>query len=94
MLFTAKAIRTVWGVCLFLALNEELAKGDLGLIVLDDVMMSVDTGHRKDVCRLLAEQFTECQFVITTHDKTWAKQLRQEGVGRSPSSCRVHRLDT
>ena len=68
------------GVCLFLALNEELAKGDLGLIVLDDVMMSVDTGHRKDVCRLLAEQFTECQFVITTHDKTWAKQLRQEGV--------------
>ena len=58
------------GVWLFLAFNEELAKGDLGLIVLDDVMMSVDTGHRKDVCRLLAEQFTECQFVITTHDRT------------------------
>ena len=68
------------GVCLFLALNEELAKGDLGLIVLDDVMMSVDTGHRKDVCRLLAEQFAECQFVITTHDRTWANQLRQERV--------------
>ena len=68
------------GVCLFLALNEELVKGDLGLIVLDDVMMSVDTGHRKDVCRLLAEQFAGCQFVITTHDRTWAKQLRQERV--------------
>ena len=68
------------GVCLFLALNEELVKGDLGLVVLDDVMMSVDTGHRKDVCRLLAEQFAECQFVITTHDRTWAKQLRQERV--------------
>ena len=68
------------GVCLFLALNEELVRGDLGLIVLDDVMMSVDAGHRKDVCRLLAEQFTDCQFVITTHDRTWAKQLRQERV--------------
>ena len=68
------------GVCLFLALNEELAKGGLGLIVLDDVMMSVDTGHRKDVCRLFAEEFTECQFVITTHDRTWATQLKQEGV--------------
>ena len=68
------------GVCLFLALNEELAKGNLGLIVLDDVMMSVDTGHRKDVCHLLSEQFAESQFVITTHDRTWAKQLRQEGV--------------
>ena len=68
------------GVCLFLALNEELVKGNLGLIVLDDVMMSVDTGHRKDVCRLLAEHFAEYQFVITTHDRTWAKQLRQEGI--------------
>ena len=68
------------GVCLFLALNEELVKRDLGLVVFDDVMMSVDTGHRKDVCRLLAEQFAECQFVITTHDRTWAKQLRQERV--------------
>ena len=68
------------GLCLFLALNEELARGELGLIILDDVMMSVDTGHRKDVCRLLNEQFPSCQFVITTHDKTWAKQLRQEGV--------------
>ena len=68
------------GVCLFLALNEELAKGELNLIVLDDVVMSVDTGHRKDVCRLINEQFSDTQFVITTHDKTWAKQLRYEGV--------------
>ena len=68
------------GICLFLALNEELVKGTLGLVVLDDVMMSVDTGHRKDVCRLIAEHFRDCQFVITTHDRTWAKQLKQEGV--------------
>ena len=68
------------GICLFLALNEELAKGQLGLVVLDDVMMSVDTGHRKEVCRLIADQFPDCQFVITTHDRTWAKQLKQEGV--------------
>ena len=40
------------GICLFLALNEELVKGQLGLIVLDDVMMSVDSGHRKDVLSL------------------------------------------
>ena len=68
------------GICLFLALNEELVKGQLGLVILDDVMMSVDSGHRKDVCRLIADQFADCQFVITTHDRTWAKQLKQEGV--------------
>lgn len=68
------------GVCLFLALNEELAKGQPTFVVFDDVMMSVDSGHRKDLCRLLKDQFPDCQFVITTHDKTWAKQLKQERV--------------
>ena len=68
------------GICLFLALNEELVKERLGFIVLDDVMMSVDSGHRKDVCRLIAREFTGCQFIITTHDRTWTKQLKQERV--------------
>jgi len=68
------------GVCLFLALNEELSEGKTDLIVLDDVMMSVDTSHRKDLCRLLREKFPNRQFIITTHDRTWAKQLKQETV--------------
>ena len=68
------------GLCLFLALNDELSQGKLNLIVMDDVMMSVDTGHRKDVCRLLRDAFGERQLLITTHDKTWAKQLKQERV--------------
>lgn len=68
------------GICLFLALNEELAKGRVGLIVLDDVVMSIDSGHRKTLCRLLREWFPDRQFVITTHDKTWAKQLMHEQV--------------
>ena len=71
------------GICLFLALNEELAKKELNFIVLDDVMMSVDTGHRKDMCRLIKEHFPSSQFVITTHDRTWAKQLRLERVVES-----------
>ena len=73
------------GLCLFLALNEELSKGQSDLIALDDVVMSVDTGHRKDVCRLLTEMFPDRQFLITTHDRTWAKQLRQERVVDSPN---------
>ncbi len=68
------------GLCLFLALNEELSEGKTNLIVLDDVMMSVDTSHRKDLCRLLREKFPNHQFIITTHDKMWAKQLKQETV--------------
>ena len=73
------------GLSLFLALNEELSKGQSDLIALDDVVMSVDTGHRKDVCRLLTEMFPDRQFLITTHDRTWAKQLRQEKIVDSPN---------
>ena len=68
------------GVCLFLALNDELAMPRLDLVVLDDVIMSVDSDHRKDVCRLLKDQFSNRQFIITTHDKTWSQQLKQEQV--------------
>ena len=68
------------GVCLFLALNEELAKKKVELIVLDDVVMSIDTDHRRDLCRMLRKFFPCRQFVITTHDGTWVRQLKLEGV--------------
>ena len=68
------------GLCLYLALAELLTKGLIDLVILDDVVMSVDAGHRRDVCRLLATSFPKRQFLITTHDKTWANQLKSEGV--------------
>jgi len=42
--------------------------------------MSVDANHRRQVCRLLTTEFPDRQFLITTHDKTWANQLRSEGL--------------
>src|SRR5208337_1002785 len=45
-----------------------------------DVVMSVDSGHRRQICQLLKEQFPDKQFAITTHDKTWARQLEATGV--------------
>lgn len=68
------------GICLYLALAERLTQGYIDLIILDDVMMSVDAPHRREICRLLASFFKGRQFFITTHDQTWARQLKQEGV--------------
>jgi hypothetical protein len=48
--------------------------------VLDDVVMSVDSQHRKQFCKLLKSKFPETQFVITTHDQVWARQIRSEGL--------------
>jgi recombinational DNA repair ATPase RecF len=78
------------GLCLFLALAEHLTKGLIDLVVLDDVVMSVDSGHRRRLCYLLAKCFPERQFLITTHDKTWAKQLQAEGIVKSEGSIEFY----
>jgi len=68
------------GLCLYLALCEHLTKGAIDLVILDDVVMSIDAGHRRAVCRLFKSHFPDRQFFITTHDRTWANQLKSTGV--------------
>jgi DNA repair exonuclease SbcCD ATPase subunit len=74
------------GLCLYLALAERLTEGLIDLTILDDVVMSIDAGHRRRICDLLITVFPNKQFLITTHDKTWATQLRSEGVVTSRGS--------
>lgn len=78
------------GVCLYLALAERLTGGLIDLIILDDVVMSVDADHRRELCRLLAASFPNRQFLITTHDKNWANQLKSEGVVTSKGSVEFY----
>jgi len=78
------------GVCLYLALAERLTKGRINLTILDDVVMSVDANHRRQVCSLIANHFPQRQFLITTHDKAWAHQLRQEGIVTSEGSVEFY----
>lgn len=68
------------GLCLFLALNEKVCEGKIELVVLDDVVMSVDAQHRRSLCKLLKDEFPNSQFVITTHDTTWATQMKSSGL--------------
>lgn len=68
------------GICLYLALAEYLTKDFIDLIILDDVVMSVDIDHRREICHLLTTSFPDRQFFITTHDRTWVNQLRSAGV--------------
>lgn len=79
------------GICLYLALAEHLTKDKIALTVLDDVVMSVDSLHRRQICALLKEHFPERQFLITTHDKTWARELQTEGVVQRNNSIEFTR---
>jgi hypothetical protein len=68
------------GVCLYLALVKQLLGTNFRFAVLDDVVMSVDTNHRRQFCKLLKESFPDVQFVITTHDAVWARQMQTDGL--------------
>jgi AAA domain len=78
------------GVCLYLALMKRLFAEQFTLALLDDVVMSVDSGHRYQFCKLLKTYFPHTQFVITTHDRLWAEQLRSAGLVTSKTSLAFH----
>lgn len=68
------------GLCLYLALMKRIMGDQFTFAVLDDVLMSVDAGHRKEVCKLLKTEFPGTQFVFTTHDPVWLKHMVTEGM--------------
>jgi len=68
------------GLCLYLALMRQILGDDFRFCVLDDVLMSVDTGHRRQVCHLLQKEFPNTQFVMTTHDRVWLNFMRSENL--------------
>ena len=68
------------GICLYLALMRHLLGDSFTFAVLDDVLMSVDAGHRREVCRLLKEKFSGTQFILTTHDEIWLRHMKAAGL--------------
>ena len=74
------------GVCLYLALMKRLFGDRFTFALLDDVVMSVDSGHRYQFCKLLKTYFSETQFIITTHDRLWAEQMKSAGLVTAKTS--------
>lgn len=71
------------GLCLYLSLMKHLLGTGFTFAVLDDVLMSVDKGHRREVCTLLKDRFPDTQFIFTTHDDVWLRHMRAEGIIKS-----------
>ena len=78
------------GVCLYLALMKRLFGDRFKFALLDDVVMSVDSEHRYEFCRLLKAHFPDTQFIITTHDRVWAEQMKSAGLVTSKTSLMFH----
>lgn len=58
------------GLSLYLA-TVRLFNQSGTLLVLDDVLTSIDKEHRHRVAELLFEEFADFQIVLTTHDEHW-----------------------
>lgn len=52
--------------------------------------MSVDASHRRRFAELLKGEFSDVQFVITTHDEVWARQMRTAGLVTSSAMARFY----
>lgn len=77
------------GLCLFLALCDFLDEEELSLVMLDDVVMSIDAEHRRPLARLLKEDISSrFQLLITTHDELWYRHLKTEGVVSSRNTVK------
>lgn len=72
------------GLAIFLAFAEQF-NADFPLLILDDVMATMDGQHMERTCQLLLEHFGDKQLIITSHDRWWTERLR-EWVNRKGKS--------
>ncbi|WP_440991570.1 AAA family ATPase [Haloarchaeobius baliensis] len=71
--------RDSMGLALFLAMSDVGGEA-IDILLLDDVMMSIDSGHRSNIANLLAGDISDrYQILLTTHDKTWDRHLHLTG---------------
>jgi hypothetical protein len=82
------------GLCVFLAFVKRFNMG-FPIIALDDVVSSIDSGHRQRICTLLFDEFPDVQFFITTHDYIWFEELRsiQRACGKEHKFKNLQILD-
>jgi len=68
------------GLCLFLAIRRMHREQcpELSILVLDDVLHSIDGDHRKRTAELIFDMFPDHQLIITTHDPIWYRYLCQK----------------
>ncbi len=65
--------RNALGLCIFLAMAKQA--GADKPIILDDVVVSMDRGHRSQVAALLESEFADRQIILLTHDREWFFEL-------------------
>ena len=93
MAFHSEGHQDSMGLCLYLVLSERLSGDDLQLMILDDVVTSIDVEHRRELASLLADELPHRQVILTTHDSDWNQMLLLERFAEPPNIIRIDRWD-
>ncbi len=66
------------GISIFLALRRWHRKRypEFNLLVLDDILTSIDSAHAVRLSKLLLKEFGEYQVLLTTHDRIWFEHFQ------------------
>jgi hypothetical protein len=66
------------GICVFLALRRFRANqsGDSKLMILDDVVLSIDLAHARRLLEVLRDHFDDHQILIFTHNRLFASWVQ------------------
>ena len=65
------------GIVLFLA-NARIFNKNAKFLVLDDIVTSFDTHHRRRLLRLIRDEFSDWQFIVLTHENIWFDLIKRE----------------
>jgi hypothetical protein len=79
LLYYSDAHLDTLGLCYFLAIRklEVSSNPNFKLLLVDDVLHSVDAEHRARLARLIRDKFGDHQLVLVTHDKYFYDRLRE-----------------
>lgn len=83
------------GICLYFALFDWLQNQEqISIMMLDDVVMSIDAEHRRPLAKLMATEVAkDNQLFIATHDDLWHRHLRSSGVVTSSNAIQFSGWD-
>lgn len=84
--FLNEARQTALAIAIYLASRlASVPPGNqsLKLLVMDDLLISLDATHRRPVLALILELFRDWQIILLTHDRYWFQLARQQLIGRA-----------
>ena len=83
----------VIGICMYLAVLKHVSGNEVDLILMDDVLTSIDADNRGKFCKMLKVFFKDTQFIFTTHDRIFANQIRNSGLVSGKNELRFYGWD-